>query len=68
MSTPVSVAIAAIAAAVIFVMIAGVHAYWAMGGLWPGTDADSLHRIVVGGAPGPYAPGPAATWIVAARA
>lgn len=66
MSTPLSVSIPTIVAAVIFVVLAGVHAYWAVGGLWPGTDTDSLHRTVVGGAPGRYAPGPTATWMVAA--
>ncbi len=66
MSTPLSVSIAAIVAASLFVVIAGVHAYWALGGLWPGTDPDSLHRTVVGGAPGRHSPGPTATWMVAA--
>ena len=66
MSTPLWVSIAAIVAAVIFIVLAGVHAYWAVGGVWPGTDADSLHRTVVGGAPGRYSPGPTATWMVAA--
>jgi hypothetical protein len=66
MNTPLPVVTAAIVAAVMFVSIAAVHAYWAMGGLWPGTDTDSLHRMVVGGAPGRFSPGPAATWIVAA--
>ncbi len=55
----------AIAAAVVYLAIAGVHAYWALGGLWPGTDPDSLHRTVIGGAPGRHSPGPVATWIVA---
>ena len=66
MSDPLSVLIAASVAAAAFLVVAGVHAYWALGGLWPGTDTDSLHRTVVGGAPGRYAPGPTATWVVAA--
>ena len=66
MRNPLSVSLAAIVAAAAFIVIAGVHAYWASGGLWPGTDADSLHRTVVGGAPGRYAPGPMTTWMVAA--
>lgn len=57
--------LAAIVAAVVFTIIAGIHAYWALGGVWPGTDRDSLHRTVVGGAPGRHSPGPAATWLVA---
>ena len=66
MSTPPSVSIATIVAAVIYLVLAGMHAYWALGGVWPGTDADSLHRTVVGGAPGRHSPGPKATWMVAA--
>ncbi len=49
-----------------FIVLAGVHAYWALGGMWPGTDANSLHRTVVGGAPGRHSPGSTATWMVAA--
>ncbi len=28
--------------------IAALHAYWALGGVWPGRDKSSLGRIVVG--------------------
>ena len=28
--------------------VAALHVYWAFGGLWPGTDAESLVRTVVG--------------------
>ncbi len=49
-----------------YLAIAGLHAYWALGGFWPGTDRETLHRTVVGGAPGRNSPGPIATWIVAA--
>ena len=66
MSMPLSVSIPSIVAAVMFIVLAGVHAYWAVGGVWPGIDADSLHRTVVGGAPGRHSPGPTATWMVAA--
>ena len=50
-------------AAVMFVAIAALHAYWALGGIWPGQDKESLARTVVGGRP---MPGPSATWVVAA--
>ncbi len=32
----------------ILLLIAGIHFYWALGGLWPGTDRASLARTVVG--------------------
>jgi hypothetical protein len=57
-------AAAGAAAAAAFLAIAGLHAYWALGGFWPGRDADSLARTVVGGRPGMRGPGPAATWAV----
>ena len=38
----------AMAIAVELAAIAALHAYWAFGGLWPGTDVDSLVRTVVG--------------------
>jgi len=53
-------------AATIFLGLAGLHAYWALGGFWPGTDADSLNRTVVGGRSGMRGPGPIATWLVTA--
>ena len=57
---------AALAAAVIFAAMAVLHAYWAVGGLWPGRDNESLAQIVVGSAPGTRAPGPGPCWLVAA--
>ncbi|GGR35728.1 DUF3995 domain-containing protein [Deinococcus ruber] len=33
-------------------LIAGLHVYWGVGGVWPGRDAQSLARTVVGGPPG----------------
>ncbi len=57
-------AMAGILAAAIFTLIAAIHAYWALGGLWPGHDPDSLARIVVGGQPGMRMPGVVATWTV----
>lgn len=55
---------AAAVAAVVFLVTATLHAYWALGGFWPGHDADSLARTVVGGAPGMRGPGAAMTWVV----
>ena len=52
-------------AAVLFVL-AAVHAYWGVGGVWPGTDAASCARTV-GGFPGLTSmPGPGACFAVAA--
>lgn len=53
-------------AATCFFALAALHGWWALGGVWPGTDADSLHRMVVGGPRGMRGPGPGATWLVAA--
>lgn len=49
-----------------FLSIAALHAYWALGGFWPGRDEESLARLVVGGPPGMRFPGRAATWAVVA--
>lgn len=51
-------------AAVAFTAIAALHGYWALGGLWPGRDEESLALLVVGGQPGMRMPGRAATWVV----
>lgn len=40
----------------------GLHAYWALGGTWPGVDRTDLAEKVVGGE---RFPGDAATWTVA---
>lgn len=58
--------LAAMLAAALFLVIAALHAYWAAGGFWPGRDAESLARTVVGGSPGTRFPGRAATWAVSA--
>ncbi len=60
-----SVAAGSLAAAA-FLAIAALHAYWALGGFWPGRDAESLARLVVGGPPGMRFPGRVATWAVVA--
>ncbi len=59
-------AVAGAAAAAAFLAIAALHGYWALGGFWPGRDADTLARTVVGGRPGMRGPGPGATWAVVA--
>jgi hypothetical protein len=46
--------------------IAGLHAYWGLGGVWPGRDATSLAQTVVGRTPGGRMPGMAACLGVAA--
>lgn len=61
-----SIVIAGATAATLFLLIAALHAYWALGGIWPGKDRESLARTVVGGAPGMVFPGQAATWAVVA--
>jgi hypothetical protein len=32
----------------VLTLIAGLHVYWAIGGVWPGTDRTSLAQAVVG--------------------
>jgi hypothetical protein len=57
--------VSAAAAALDATLVAGLaalHAHWALGGFWPGHDAESLARTVVGGPPGMRGPGPGATW------
>ena len=51
------------AAALALAGLAGVHAYWARGGLWPGDDPGSLGETVVG--PGAELPPSPAVWTVA---
>ena len=54
------------AAASILVALAALHAYWGVGGFWPGVDAKSCARTV-GGFPGATRmPGPASCFAVAA--
>ena len=47
MSLPGAAVIAALLA------IAALHLYWGFGGVWPGTDSNSLREIVVGTRGGP---------------
>lgn len=37
----------------VFLLLAGLHFYWGVGGFWPGNDADSLRERVVGTHSGP---------------
>ncbi len=57
-----------IAAALVGVLVAlaAVHAYWGLGGRWPGHDDASLVERVVGRTEGMRAPSPAACSAVAA--
>jgi len=47
------------------VAIATMHVYWGMGGIWPGTDAASCARAVVGFRGAETMPLPAASYAVA---
>jgi hypothetical protein len=58
-------AIAIVAATILFA-IAAIHVYWAFGGRWPGHDAESLARTVIGGPPGMRMAPPIASLAVAA--
>lgn len=51
------------AASLVLAGLAGLHAYWALGGLWPGDDPASLAETVVG--PGAELPPNPAVWAVA---
>lgn len=59
-------AFAGMVAATVLAAIAALHGYWALGGVWPGRDAEGLTQTVVGARPGTPPPGPAACWLVAA--
>ncbi len=50
----------AVVPAVVFAGLGALHAYWALGGLWPGKDPESLGDMVLGGPAGTRVPGPAA--------
>lgn len=58
--------ILASAIAVVLLAIAALHAYWGVGGVWPGSDATSCVRIVGGFSGATAMPGPAACFAVAA--
>ena len=34
--------------ALVLVLLAGLHAYWGLGGVWPGTDQKSCARAIAG--------------------
>ncbi|WP_088348029.1 MULTISPECIES: DUF3995 domain-containing protein [Rhodomicrobium] len=51
---------------VILAAIAALHAYWALGGLWPGRDQTELARTVVGNVGVTHMPPASLTAIVAA--
>lgn len=57
--------IATAAACVLFV-IAALHAYWGMGGVWPGVDEESCARTVTGFAGRDKMPGAVASFAVVA--
>lgn len=57
--------IAAALSAVLFV-IAALHAYWGLGGVWPGTDSASCARAVVGFRGVTHMPPPNSCFTVAA--
>ncbi len=48
--------------------IAGLHLYWALGGVWPATDRQSLSRMVVGDRNSPDAMPPTVIGLGAALA
>jgi hypothetical protein len=50
----------------VLVLIAALHAYWGIGGIWPGRDALSCARAVVGFKGVDAMPSPAASFAVAA--
>ncbi len=56
---------AAMLSGVVLAGIAALHAHWALGGLWPGHDAESLASTVIGGPGTTRLPSRAATLLVA---
>ena len=59
----------AVLAATLLALIATLHLYWALGGLWPGTDRATLKAKVLGGpAQMPFPGAPACLMVVAALA
>jgi len=49
----------------VFLALAGLHVYWACGGLWPGKDPQSFLEYVVGASPSGRMPGAVACLVVA---
>jgi hypothetical protein len=56
----------ALGIAALLVVIAALHVYWGIGGIWPGTDQRSCARAVVGFAGIEAMPSPFACFAVAA--
>jgi hypothetical protein len=56
----------AVAMTLILAAIAGLHAYWALGGRWPGRTETELARIVVGNVGVTHMPRPRMTAFVTA--
>ncbi|SMH33885.1 DUF3995 domain-containing protein [Mesorhizobium australicum] len=56
----------ALALTVVLTFVAGLHVYWGIGGVWPGTDQRSLARAVVGFRGVDATPSPTACFAVAA--
>jgi hypothetical protein len=52
--------------ALVLALLAGLHAYWGFGGVWPGTDQKSCARAVAGFRGIDRMPPPAAAFAVAA--
>lgn len=55
----------AIALALLLAIIAGLHAYWGRGGLWPAASEDELIATVIGNAEAKRMPSPALCLLVA---
>lgn len=56
----------AFALAAVLYLIASIHAYWGLGGVWPGTDQASCARAVVGASGIDTMPSPFASFAVTA--
>lgn len=56
----------ALALTVVLTFVAGLHVYWGIGGVWPGTDQRSLAHAVVGFRGVDATPSPTACFAVAA--
>lgn len=57
-------AVVGLAGALVLLLIAAVHVYWAEGGSWPGSERAELPELVIG--PGQPPPPRLASWAVAA--
>jgi hypothetical protein len=55
-----------LAVASVLLVLSAVHAYWTVGGVWPGTDAPSCARTVGGFPDSRSMPGPGPCFAVAA--